>query len=174
MSAAAAMRLTQTPRRAGPASSQAIPPIGAPPDAGAGGMAPFAAPHATAHVAARSPCGRAAGVSAGRRRRGPKGQRKAAAPRRHGPPRGQPATGGLSVAQRSAPPSCGAFAWAAANSGPARGSAQLMHQEVPQRSTQLRRRAHAVHPRGGAARPETPVSCNSLIPLRSRRPRPTP
>ena len=33
------------------------------------------------------------------------------------------------------------------------GSAQVMHQVVPQRSTQLRRRAHAVHPRGGAARP---------------------
>ena len=54
------------------------------------------------------------------------------------------------------------------------GSAQVMHQVVPQRSTQLRRRAHAVHPRGGAARPETPVSCNSLIPLRSCPPRPTP
>ena len=54
---------------------------------------------------------------------GPKGQRKAAgAPARHGPPGGQPATGGLSVAQRSAPPSCGAFAWAAASPGPARGA----------------------------------------------------
>jgi hypothetical protein len=52
------------------------------------------------------------------------------------------------------------------------GSAQVMHQLVPQRSTQLRRRAHAVHPRGGAARPETPVSCNSLTPLRSCPPRP--
>ena len=54
------------------------------------------------------------------------------------------------------------------------GSAQVMHQLVPQRSTQLRRRAHAVHPRGGAARPETPVSCNSPIPLRSCPPRPAP
>jgi hypothetical protein len=37
------------------------------------------------------------------------------------------------------------------------GSAQVMHQLVPQRSTHLRRRAHAVHPRGGAAGPETPA-----------------
>src|SRR5262249_35809111 len=37
-----------------------------------------------------------------------------------------------------------------------RGSAQVMHQVLPQRSTQLRRRAHAGHLRGGAARPGTP------------------
>ena len=54
------------------------------------------------------------------------------------------------------------------------GSPQVMHQAVPQRSTQLRRRAHAVHPRGGAVRPETLVSCNSLIPLRSCPARPAP
>jgi hypothetical protein len=47
------------------------------------------------------------------------------------------------------------------------GSAHVMHQVVPQRSTQPRRRAHAVHPPGGAARPGTPASCNSPIPLRS-------
>ena len=54
------------------------------------------------------------------------------------------------------------------------GSAQVMHQAVPQRSTQLRRRAHATHPRGDAARPGTPVRCNSQIPLRSCPTRPAP
>ena len=53
-------------------------------------------------------------------------------------------------------------------------SVRVRHQVVPQRSTQLHRRAHVEHPGGGAARTETLVSCNSLIPLRSRRPRPTP
>src|SRR5215469_5103146 len=64
--------------------------------------------------------------------------------------------------------------WTEVGINPLAGRAHVMHQVVPQRSTQLRRRAHAVHPRGGAARPETPVSCNSLIPLRSCPPRPAP
>jgi hypothetical protein len=54
------------------------------------------------------------------------------------------------------------------------GSAHVMRRVVPQRSTQLRRRAHALHPRGGAARPGIPASCNSLIPHRSCPARPAP
>ena len=80
----------------------------------AGGMAPFAAPRATADVAAQKPVRSAAGVSARRRRRGPKGQRKAAsAPARHGPLVGQPVSGGSYAARHSAPPSRGALSWAA-------------------------------------------------------------
>jgi hypothetical protein len=97
---------------------------------GAGGMATFCNPRTAADVAARCPCGRPRGLSARRRRRGPKGQRKAAGARRVTVPSGgQPAAGGCRAAQESARPSRGASQDRWPRPGPGAPGAPLIDSE---------------------------------------------
>src|SRR5262249_40891126 len=60
------------------------------------------------------------------------------------------------------------------NTAPVAVCSEVMDRLPPQRSTRLRRRAHAGDPRRGAARRGTPASCSSRRPLRSCPPRPAP
>jgi len=84
---------------------------------------PVCNPRATADVAARSPVRSAAGLSSRRRRRGPKGQRKAAGAWRVTIPRGgQPAPGGSSATPQSASPLHGALACTEPSRAPARSA----------------------------------------------------
>jgi hypothetical protein len=71
---------------------------------------PLAIPRASADVAARCPCGRPRGLSARRRRRGPKGPKEGSRrPACHGPLVASQLRAGRSAARQSAPLSCGAF-----------------------------------------------------------------